>query len=207
MTHTPWWKHAVFYQIYPLSFQDTTGNGMGDLQGIIDRLGYLQDLGVDALWIGPCFPSPLADWGYDVSNFTDIHPEMGFLDTLDRLLEAAHQRGLRILLDFVPNHTSDQHPWFQQARQSRQNLKRDWYLWRDPGPGGGLPNNWLGYFSGPAWEWEPATQQYYLHSFLKEQPDLNWRNPEVRQEMQAVLRFWLDRGVDGFRIDSVLPLF
>ena len=206
MTHTPWWKHAVFYQIYPLSFQDTTGNGMGDLQGIIDRIDYLQDLGADALWISPCFPSPLADWGYDVSDYTDIHPELGSLETMDRLLEAAHRRGIRVLLDFVPNHTSDQHPWFQQARQSRQSPKRDWYIWKDPGPDGGLPNNWLGYFSGPAWQWDPATQQYYLHSFLKEQPDLNWRNPEVRQEMRAVLRFWLERGVDGFRIDSILPL-
>jgi alpha-glucosidase len=166
----------------------------------------LQELGVDALWISPCFPSPLADGGYDVSDYTDIHPELGSLATMDRLLYSAHQQGLRVLLDFVPNHTSDQHPWFQQARQSRQNPKRDWYIWRDPGPQGDLPNNWLGYFSGAAWEWDPATQQYYLHSFLKEQPDLNWRNPEVRQGMQTVLRFWLDRGVDGFRIDSVLPL-
>ncbi len=206
MTHTPWWKQAVFYQIYPLSFQDTTGNGKGDLQGIIDRLEYLQELGVDALWISPCFPSPMADGGYDVSDYTDIHPELGSLATLDQLLHSAHQRGLRVLLDFVPNHTSDQHPWFQESRQHRQSPTRDWYIWRDPGPQGGLPNNWLGYFSGPAWEWDPATQQYYLHSFLKEQPDLNWRHPEVRQAMQTVLRFWLDRGVDGFRVDSVLPL-
>jgi len=201
-----WWKQAVFYQIYPLSFQDTTGNGKGDLQGILHRLDYLQDLGVDALWISPCFPSPWADWGYDVSDYTEIHPELGSLDTLDRLLEAAHQHGLRVLLDFVPNHTSDQHPWFQESRKNRSNPKRDWYVWRDPGPAGGLPNNWLSYFSGPAWEWDPATQQYYLHSFLKQQPDLNYRNPEVRQAMADVLRFWLDRGVDGFRVDSVLPL-
>ncbi len=136
---TPWWKQAVFYQIYPLSFQDSTGNGKGDLQGIIDRLDYFQDLGVDALWISPCFPSPMADWGYDVSDYTDIHPELGSLDTLDRLLQSAHQRGLRVLLDFVPNHTSEQHPWFQQSRKDRQNPKRDWYIWRDPGPNGGLP--------------------------------------------------------------------
>jgi len=206
MAHAPWWKQAVFYQIYPLSFQDTSGNGKGDLQGIIDRLAYLQDLGVDALWISPCFPSPMADWGYDVSDYTDIHPELGSLATLDRLLQTAHQRGLRVLLDFVPNHTSDQHPWFQESRRSRHSPKRDWYIWSDPGTLGGYPNNWLGYFSAPAWEWEPATQQYYLHSFLKEQPDLNWRNPEVRRAMQAVLRFWLERGVDGFRVDSVLPL-
>ena len=203
---TPWWKQAVFYQIYPLSFQDTTGNGKGDLQGIIERLDYLQDLGVDALWISPCFPSPNADWGYDVSDYTDIHPELGSLDSLDRLLQSAHQRGLRVLLDFVPNHTSDQHPWFQGSRKDKENSKRDWYIWRDPGPSGGMPNNWLTYFSGPAWEWDQATQQYYLHSFLKQQPDLNWHNPEVRQAMQAVLQFWLDRGVDGFRVDAVLPI-
>ena len=202
----PWWKQAVFYQIYPLSFQDTTGNGKGDLQGIIDRLDYLRDLGVDALWISPCFPSPNADWGYDVSDYTDIHPELGSLNSLDRLLQSAHQRGLRVLLDFVPNHTSDQHPWFQESRQDRDNPKRDWYVWRDPGANGGMPNNWLTYFSGPAWEWDEATRQYYLHSFLKQQPDLNWRNPEVRQAMQAVLKFWLDRGVDGFRVDAVLPI-
>ncbi len=202
----PWWKQAVFYQIYPLSFQDTNGNGKGDLQGIINRLDYLQDLGVDALWISPCFPSPNADWGYDVSDYTDIHPELGTLDSLDRLLDSAHELGLRVLLDFVPNHTSDQHPWFQQSRKDKENPKRDWYIWRDPDPNGGMPNNWLTYFSGPAWEWDQATRQYYLHSFLKQQPDLNWRNPEVRQAMQAVLQFWLDRGVDGFRVDAVLPV-
>jgi alpha-glucosidase len=201
-----WWQRAVFYQIYPLSFQDTTGNGMGDLQGIVARLDYLQDLGVDALWICPCFPSPWADWGYDVCDYTDIHPELGSLDTLDRLLTAAHARGLRVLLDFVGNHTSDQHPWFLESRKDRSNPKRDWYIWREPGPDGGPPNNWLSYFSGSAWEWDPATQQHYLHSFLKQQPDLNYRNPAVRAAMQAVLRFWLDRGVDGFRVDAVLPL-
>ena len=206
MTPTPWWKQAVFYHIYPLSFQDTTGNGMGDLQGILQRLDYLRELGVDALWISPCFPSPMADWGYDVSDYTDIHPDLGSLDTLDRLLEAAHGRGLRVLLDFVPNHTSDQHPWFRQSRAGRQDPKRDWYIWRDPGPQGGPPNNWLSYFGGTAWEPDPNTGQYYLHSFLKEQPDLNYRNPQVRQAMEAALRFWLDRGVDGFRVDAVLPV-
>jgi len=206
MPSAPWWKRAVFYHIYPLSFQDTTGNGMGDLQGIIQRLDYLQELGVDALWISPCFPSPMADWGYDVSDYTDIHPDLGSLDSLDRLLESAHGRGLRVLLDFVPNHTSDQHAWFRQSRAGRENPKRDWYIWRDPAPDGGPPNNWIGYFGAPAWEWDPATRQYYLHSFLKEQPDLNWRNPQVRQAMQQALRFWLDRGVDGFRVDAVLPI-
>jgi alpha-glucosidase len=206
MLTTPWWSQAVFYQIYPLSFQDTSGNGIGDLQGIIQRLGYLEDLGVDALWISPCFPSPWADWGYDVSDYTNIHPGLGTLDTMDRLLQAAHARGLHVLLDFVPNHTSDQHVWFQQSRKGRENPKREWYLWREPGEHGGPPNNWLSYFGGPAWEWDAASRQYYLHSFLREQPDLNWRNPEVRQAMQDVLRFWLDRGVDGFRVDAVLPI-
>jgi len=149
MTHTPWWKQAVFYEIYPLSFQDTTGNGMGDLQGIIDRLEYLQELGVDALRISPCFPSPMADWGYDVSDYTDIHTELGTLATLDRLLASAHQRGIRVLLDFVPNHTSDQHHWFQESRQGRQSPKRDWYIWKDAGPDGGLPNNWLAVSTWP----------------------------------------------------------
>lgn len=207
MTHTPWWKHAVFYQIYPVSFQDSDGDGWGDLQGIIDRLDYLETLGVDGLWICPCYPSPMVDGGYDVSDYTDIHPALGSLETLDRLLESAHRRGLRVLLDFVPNHTSDQHPWFQESRRSRDNPRRDWYIWRDPAADGGPPNNWLGYFSGPAWTLDPATGQYYLHSFTPQQPDLNWRNPAVRAAMESVLRFWLDRGVDGFRIDSVLPLF
>ena len=206
MTPAPWWKQAAFYHIYPLSFQDTTGNGMGDLAGILQRLDYLRELGVDALWISPCFPSPMADWGYDVSDYTDIHPDLGSLDTLDRLLEAAHGRGLRVLLDFVPNHTSDQHSWFVQSRRSRDDPKRDWYIWRDPGPGGGPPNNWLSYFGGPAWDLDPTTGQYYMRSFLKEQPDLNYRNPQVRRAMEAVLRFWLDRGVDGFRVDAVLPV-
>jgi len=206
MSAAPWWKQAVFYHIYPLSFQDTTGNGMGDLQGLFQRLGYLQALSVDALWISPCFPSPMADWGYDVSDYTEVHPELGNLETMDRLLDEAHSRGLRVLLDFVPNHTSVQHRWFQESRASRKNPRRDWYIWRDPASDGGPPNNWLSYFGGPAWEWDAASRQYYLHSLLKEQPDLNWRNPQVRQAMQDALRFWLDRGVDGFRVDAVLPV-
>lgn len=206
MSATPWWKQAVFYHIYPLSFQDTTGNGMGDLPGITRRLDYLQDLGVDALWISPCFPSPMADWGYDVSDYTDIHPLLGNLADIDQLLHEAHGRGLRVLLDFVPNHTSDQHPWFLDSRSGRESPRRDWYIWHDPAADGGPPNNWIGYFGGSAWEWNAATGQYYLHSFLKEQPDLNWRNPEVRRAMQDVLRFWLDRGADGFRVDAVLPV-
>jgi len=201
-----WWKHGTIYQIYPRSFQDSNGDGIGDLQGIIDRLDYLNDgsersLGIDGIWLSPTFPSPMADFGYDVSDYEDVHPDFGTLETMDRLIDEAHKRGIRIILDFVPNHTSSQHPWFLESRSSRDNPKRDWYIWRDAGPAGEPPNNWIGAFGGSAWEWDQKTQQYYLHSFLVEQPDLNWRNPEVEQRMHDVLRFWLRRGVDGFRID------
>ncbi|WP_268753479.1 alpha-amylase family glycosyl hydrolase, partial [Ardenticatena maritima] len=197
-----WWQKGIIYQIYPRSFQDSNGDGIGDLPGIIQRLDYLAWLGVDAIWISPFYPSPMADFGYDVSNYTDVHPMFGTLDDFDRLVEESHRRGLRVIIDFVPNHTSDQHPWFQESRSSRDNPKRDWYIWRDPAPDGGPPNNWLSRFGGgSAWEYDERTGQYYLHSFLKEQPDLNWRNPEVRAAMLDVLRFWLRRGVDGFRVD------
>jgi alpha-glucosidase len=207
-----WWQRGVIYQIYPRSFLDTTGNGVGDLQGVIDKLDYLNDstpesLGVDAIWLSPFYPSPMADFGYDVADYCDIHPLFGDLATFDRLVAEAHRRGIRIIIDWVPNHSSDQHPWFIESRSSRHNPKRDWYVWRDPKPGGGateqhrLPNNWLSVFGGSAWEWDEATGQYYLHSFLKEQPDLNWRNPDVKETMFDVIRFWLERGVDGFRID------
>lgn len=198
-----WWKHGVVYQVYPRSFQDSNGDGVGDLQGIIDRLDYLERLGVDAIWISPIYPSPMADFGYDVADYTDIHPLFGDMATFDHLLDAAHSRGLRVVLDFVPNHTSDQHPWFIEARSSRANPRRDWYIWKDPAPDGGPPNNWESFFGGPAWTLDAATGQYYLHLFLPEQPDLNWRNPEVVAAMHGALRFWLDRGVDGFRIDVV----
>lgn len=201
-----WWERSVFYQIYPRSYRDTTGNGVGDLPGIIEKLDYLQTLGVDAIWLSPIFPSPMKDFGYDVSDYTDIHPDFGTLETMGALIEAVHQRDLRLLLDFVPNHTSDQHEWFQESASSQMNAKRDWYIWRDAGPDGSLPNNWLSHFGGPAWTWHEDTQQYYLHSFLKQQPDLNWRNAEVVEAMHSVLRFWLDRGVDGFRVDAVLPI-
>jgi glycosidase len=197
----PWWKRGVIYQIYPRSFQDSNGDGIGDLRGIEGRLDYLQGLGVDALWLSPIFPSPMADFGYDVADYCGVDPCFGTLEDLDRLVAAAHARGLKLLLDFVPNHSSDQHPWFKESRSSRSNHKRDWYIWRDPAPGGGPPNNWISDFGGSSWEWDAATGQYYLHAFLKEQPDLNWRNPDVRAAMMGVLRFWLDRGVDGFRID------
>ena len=196
-----WWERGIIYQIYPRSFMDSNGDGIGDLGGIRSRLDYLQWLGVDAIWISPIYPSPMADFGYDVSNYTDIDPIFGTLADFDALLADVHARGMKLLLDYVPNHTSDQHPWFVESRSSRQSAKRDWYIWRDPAPGGGAPNNWRANFGGGAWEWDKETGQYYYHAFLKEQPDLNWRNPEVQRSMLDVLRFWLERGVDGFRVD------
>jgi alpha-glucosidase len=196
-----WWQRGVIYQVYPRSFMDSDGDGVGDLAGIRSKLDYLQWLGVDAIWISPIYPSPMADFGYDISNYTDIDPIFGTLDDFDALLADAHGRGLKVLLDYVPNHTSDQHPWFLASRSSRGSAKRDWYIWHDPKPGGGPPTNWLANFGGGAWEWDEKTGQYYYHAFLKEQPDLNWRNLEVQDAMLKVLRFWLDRGVDGFRVD------
>jgi glycosidase len=201
MSELPWWQRGVVYQIYPRSFQDSNGDGVGDLAGIRARLAHLVELGVDALWVSPFYPSPMRDFGYDVSDFTGVDPIFGTLDDLDRLVADAHARGLRIVVDWVPNHTSDEHPWFQRSRSARDDPRRDWYVWRDPRPDGSPPNNWLATFGGPAWTLDARTGQYYLHSFLPEQPDLNWRNPEVRRAMLATLDFWLDRGVDGFRID------
>jgi alpha-glucosidase len=198
---TAWWQSGTIYQIYPRSFQDTDGDGVGDLAGIRERLGYLQWLGVDALWISPIYPSPMADFGYDVSDYCGVDPLFGSLADFDRLVAAAHQQRLKIILDFVPNHTSDRHPWFLDSRSSRASAKRDWYIWRDGKADGSPPNNWISQFGGPAWSQDAATGQFYLHSFLREQPDLNWRNPAVRSAMYDVLRFWLDRGVDGFRVD------
>ena len=198
-----WWQTGIVYQVYPRSFMDSNGDGVGDLPGVISRLDYLQWLGVDAVWLSPIYPSPMADFGYDVSDYCDVHPLFGTLADFDRLVAEAHGRGLKVILDFVPNHTSDRHPWFLESRLSRDNPKRDWYIWRDPAPGGGPPNNWLSNFGGPAWRLDEATGQYYFHAFLKEQPDLNWRNPEVRRAMHDVLRFWMGRGVDGFRVDVI----
>jgi alpha-glucosidase len=198
-----WWQCGVIYQIYPRSFRDANGDGVGDLAGVIEKLDYIQWLGVDAIWLSPIYPSPMADFGYDISDYCDVHPLFGSLADFDRLLSEAHQRGLKVILDFVPNHTSDEHPWFIESRSSRTNSKRDWYIWRDPAPDGGPPNNWLSNFGGPAWRYHQSTGQYYFHAFLEKQPDLNWRNPEVQQAMFDVLRFWLDRGVDGFRIDVI----
>ena len=198
-----WWQRGIVYQVYPRSFQDSNGDGIGDLNGIAARLGHLVDLGVDAVWISPIFPSPMADFGYDISDYNDIHELFGDLDDFQRLVEAVHACGLKIILDFVPNHTSDQHPWFVESRASRNNPKRDWYVWRDGKPDGSAPNNWVSEFGGSAWTWDATTRQYYYHAFLKEQPDLNWRNADVRAAMLETLRFWLDRGVDGFRVDAI----
>jgi alpha-glucosidase len=196
-----WWQTGVVYEIYPRSFADASGDGVGDLAGITARLDYIEWLGVDAIWIAPFYRSPMADFGYDVADHTAVDPLFGSLADFDALLEAAHRRGIRVIVDYVPNHTSDQHAWFQASRSSRDDPQRDWYTWRDPAPGGGPPNNWISMFGGTAWEWDERTGQYYLHSFLKEQPDINWREPATRSAMLDVLRFWLDRGVDGFRID------
>ena len=197
---------GVIYQIYPRSFQDSNGDGIGDLKGIERRLDYLADLGVDAIWISPIYPSPMADFGYDVADYCNVDPRFGTLADFDSLIASAHDRKLRVILDFVPNHSSDRHPWFVESRTSRTSSKRDWYIWRDPAPGGGPPNNWISDFGGSAWEWDEASGQYYYHAFLKEQPDLNWRNPAVQQAMYDVLRFWFARGVDGFRIDVLWHL-
>jgi alpha-glucosidase len=203
-----WWREGVLYQIYPRSFQDSNGDGVGDLPGITSRLDHLNgrpdSLGVDGIWISPFYPSPMADFGYDVADYCDIDPVFGTLADFDELVAAAHERGIRVIVDLVPNHTSDQHPWFLESRSSRSSPKRDWYVWADPKPDGSPPNNWRSAFfrrQVSAWTLDEETGQYYLHSFLPEQPDLNWWNPEVREAFDGILRFWLDRGVDGFRID------
>ncbi len=218
-----WWRDGVIYQIYPRSFADSNGDGLGDLPGITAKLDYLANLGIDAIWLSPFYPSPDADFGYDISDYKNVDPRFGTLADFDQLVAAAHQRGIRVVVDLVLNHTSDQHPWFKESRSSRDNPKRDWYIWKDPTPtplvppifagfrknggrkGGsgarGVPNNWQSIFGGGGWEWDQATGQYYFHMFVKQQPDLNWRNLEVRREMMEVFRFWAERGVDGFRLD------
>jgi alpha-glucosidase len=197
----PWWKEGVIYQIYPRSFADSNGDGVGDLPGITSRLDYLVDLGVDAIWLSPIYPSPMKDFGYDVSDYCAVDPVFGTLDDFDTLLEQAHRRGIRVILDMVMNHTSDQHPWFLESRASVQSPKRDWYFWRKGRSVGRPPNNWAAAFGGSAWERDALTGEYYLHLFDRSQPDLNWRNPDVKRAMIDVWRFWLERGVDGFRLD------
>lgn len=197
----PWWQTGVIYQVYPRSFADTNGDGVGDLPGVTTHLDHLAWLGVDALWLSPIFRSPMRDFGYDVADHRAVDPIFGSLADLDRLVGEAHARGIRVVLDFVPNHTSSDHPWFREARSARDAPRRDWYVWRDPAPGGGPPNDLLAQFGGSAWTFDEATGQYWYHSFLPEQPDLDWRNPAVREAMLDVLRFWFDRGIDGFRID------
>ncbi len=203
---TPWWQSAVVYQVYPRSFADGNGDGVGDLAGLTGRLDHLADLGVDAVWLSPFYRSPMVDFGYDVADYTDVDPLFGDLAAFDRLVSAAHARGIRVIVDWVPNHSSDRHPWFEASRSSRADPHRDWYFWRDGGPDGGPPNGWRSTFGGPAWTWDEGTGQWYLHSFARGQPDLDWSNPAVADAMLDTLRFWLDRGVDGFRIDVVQEL-
>ncbi|AGL16370.1 alpha-amylase family glycosyl hydrolase [Actinoplanes sp. N902-109] len=208
MGRDEWWRGAVLYQIYPRSFADSDGDGIGDLRGVISRLDHLRDgtpasLGVDAIWLSPFYPSPLADFGYDISDYQDVDPAYGSLDDFDELVAEAHRRDIRVIVDLVMNHTSTRHPWFVESRAGRDSARRDWYIWADPGPGGGPPNNWLSAFErcGSAWSYDPLCGQFYLHSFTPGQPDLNLRNPSVREALRSVWRFWLDRGVDGFRVD------
>ncbi|MEM9268958.1 MAG: alpha-amylase family glycosyl hydrolase, partial [Pseudomonadota bacterium] len=198
-----WWRGAVIYQIYPRSFQDSNGDGIGDLRGIIDRLPYVASLGVDAIWISPFFTSPMEDFGYDVSDYRDVDPMFGTLGDFDALIERAHGLGLRVMIDLVLSHTSAQHPWFEESRQSRDNPKSDWYVWADPNLDGTPPNNWLSIFGGSAWAWDGTRRQYYLHNFLASQPDLNFHCEAVQDALLDVARFWLEQGVDGFRLDTI----
>ncbi|WP_304529346.1 alpha-glucosidase [Exiguobacterium sp. TNDT2] len=198
-----WWKEAVAYQIYPRSFYDANGDGIGDIQGIIDKLDYLKDLGVDVIWICPMYKSPNDDNGYDISDYQDIMDEFGTMEDFDRLLTEVHARGMKLLLDLVVNHTSDEHPWFIESKSSKDNPKRDWYIWRDGKPDGSKPNNWESIFGGSAWEFDETTEQYFLHVFSKKQPDLNWENAEMRQTVYNMINWWLDKGIDGFRVDAI----
>ncbi|MEY9780418.1 glycosidase [Sinorhizobium fredii] len=198
-----WWRGAVVYQVYPRSFQDTDGDGIGDLNGVTRRLSHVASLGVDAIWLSPFFKSPQADMGYDVSDYCDVDPMFGTLADFDALMKEAHRLGLKVIIDQVISHTSDRHPWFVESRSSRTNAKADWFVWADPKPDGTAPNNWLSIFGGPAWEWDGVRKQYYMHNFLSSQPDLNFHEPAVQEALLATVRFWLDRGVDGFRLDTV----
>lgn len=207
MQHNPWWRGAVIYQVYPRSLMDSNGDGIGDIPGIISKLDYIASLGVDAIWISPFFKSPMKDFGYDISDYRDIDPIFGSLNDFDRLIAEAHARGIKIIIDQVLSHTSNQHAWFQESRESKTNSKADWYVWADPKPDGTPPNNWLSIFGGSAWEWEPRRCQYYLHNFLKSQPDLNYHCPAVRTQILEEVEFWLKRGVDGLRLDAIIFCF
>ncbi|HLU06654.1 MAG TPA: alpha-glucosidase [Woeseiaceae bacterium] len=198
-----WWRGAVIYQVYPRSFMDSNSDGIGDLRGVIDKLGYIADLGVDAVWVSPFFSSPMKDFGYDVSDYRRVDPIFGDLEDFDRLVDGAHRAGLRLIIDQVLSHSSDQHPWFMESRTSRNNARANWYVWADPRPDGTAPNNWLSVFGGSAWQWEPQREQYYLHNFLASQPDLNYHEPAVVRQMLEEVRFWLERGVDGLRLDAI----
>ena len=206
-TERPWWQGAVIYQVYPRSFMDSNGDGVGDLAGIVQRLDHIADLGAEAVWLSPVFRSPMADMGYDVSDYTDIDPLFGTLADFDALIAAVHARGLRVIVDQVLNHCSVEHPYFVESRQSRTNPRADWFVWADPKHDGTPPNNWLSHFGGPAWTWEPRRRQYYLHNFHASQPDWNMHNPEVEAFLLSTMRFWLERGVDGFRLDTVNYFF
>ena len=200
---TAWWRGAAIYQIYPRSFSDSNGDGIGDLPGITEKLDYVRDLGVDGIWLSPFFTSPMRDFGYDVADYCGVDPVFGTLRDFDALVERAHSLGLKVIIDQVYSHSSDQHPWFQQSRSSRDNSKADWYVWADAKPDGSPPNNWQSVFGGPSWTWDARRGQYYLHNFLPEQPDLNVHNRAVQDALLDVARFWLDRGIDGFRIDAI----
>ncbi|ULU25564.1 Trehalose-6-phosphate hydrolase [Dyella terrae] len=203
MSQAPWWRGAVTYQIYPRSFMDTNGDGVGDLPGIVDKLDYVASLGVDAIWISPFFRSPMADFGYDIADYREVDPLFGTNDDFDRLLAKAHALGLKVMIDQVLSHTSAEHAWFKQSRESRDNPKADWYVWADAKDDGTPPNNWLSLFGGCAWQWEPRRGQYYLHNFLTSQPDLNYHNPEVRNAVLGEVKYWLDKGVNGLRLDAI----
>ena len=202
---TKWWKESVVYQIYPRSFQDSNGDGIGDLRGIIGRLDYLKELGVDVVWLSPVYKSPNDDNGYDISDYQDIMDEFGTLADWEELLAQMHARGIRLVMDLVVNHSSDEHPWFIESRKSKDNPYRDFYIWR-PARDGREPNNWRSFFSGSVWQYDGTTDEYYLHLFSKKQPDLNWENPAVRQKIYEMMRWWLDKGIDGFRMDVITML-
>jgi len=198
-----WWKEAVAYQVYPRSFNDSNGDGIGDLPGLIEKLDYLENLGIDVIWLSPMYPSPNDDNGYDISDYKGIMSEFGTMDDFDQLLSSIHQRGMKLILDLVVNHTSDEHPWFIESKSSKASAKRDWYIWADPKPDGSEPNNWESIFNGSTWEFDESTKQYYFHLFSKKQPDLNWENPDVRQAVFDMMNWWFEKGIDGFRVDAI----